>query len=155
MSIIPITKTLLPNNGPFMGLDIGKNTIGVALSDDKATVATAYETIRRTKLKDDITKLQTIINTYNVQGLIIGIPLNLDGTKGAIYQKVMSFIHHLKEQIDLPITGFDERMSSKATKNILNQTHLKSHEHKKHIDAGAAAFILQNGMDSLHKNSHT
>ena len=155
MSIIyikPYTAPL-PSQCFLMGLDIGTKTIGVALSDDKGIIATADQTIKRTKVSQDCIQLQKRIAEKNIKGIIVGLPLNLDGSKGPQYQRVLSFVHHMRsnQNINLPIAFFDERMSTNAAKGALFSSNFKAKQHKKHLDASAAAFILQNALDCLCK----
>ena len=144
-----IKETLAPEQR-LLGLDVGARTIGLALSDVSLTVATPMETVRRGKFAEDAGRLRTIIAAEGVGGLIIGLPLNMDGTEGPRCQSVRQFAENLLEHVNLPMAFWDERLSTKAVERVLIQEADMTRKRRAEvIDKMAAAYILQGALDAI------
>ena len=133
----------------LLGLDLGSKTIGLALSDLSRIVATPLETIKRTKFTKDAAQLLDICNEHNVSALIIGLPLNLDGSEGPRVQATKAFVRNLSEKTDLPMAFWDERLSTVAVERTLLEADASRKRRAEVIDKMAAAFILQGALDRL------
>ncbi|AEF95065.1 Holliday junction resolvase [Desulfotomaculum nigrificans CO-1-SRB] len=132
-----------------MGLDVGDKTIGVALSDPLGWTAQALEVIRRgDNLDKDLNRLAEIVQEYQVEQILVGLPKNMNGTLGPQGEKVLAFIERLKERIDLPVKTWDERLSTVAAERALLEADVSRSKRKKVIDKMAAAVILQGYLDS-------
>ena len=144
-----IKETLAPEQR-LLGLDVGARTIGLALSDVSLTVATPMETIRRGKFAEDAGRLRTIIAAEDVGGLVIGLPVSMDGTEGPRCQSVRQFAENLLEHVDLPIAFWDERLSTKAVERVLiKEADMTRKRRAEVIDKMAAAYILQGALDAI------
>ncbi len=144
-----IKETLAPEQR-LLGLDVGAKTIGLALSDVSLMVATPVETVRRGKFADDAERLRTIIAAEGVGGLIIGLPVEMDGTEGPRCQSVRQFAENLLEHVDLPMAFWDERLSTKAVERVLIQEADMTRKRRAEvIDKMAAAYILQGALDVM------
>ena len=144
-----IKETLAPEQR-LLGLDVGARTIGLALSDVSLTVATPMETIRRGKFAEDAGRLRTIIAAEDVGGLVIGLPVSMDGTEGPRCQSVRQFAENLLEHVDLPMAFWDERLSTKAVERVLIQEADMTRKRRAEvIDKMAAAYILQGALDAI------
>ena len=144
-----IKETLAPEQR-LLGLDVGARTIGLALSDVSLTVATPMETIRRGKFAEDAGRLRTIIAAEDVGGLVIGLPVSMDGTEGPRCQSVRQFAENLLEHVDLPMAFRDERLSTKAVERVLIQEADMTRKRRAEvIDKMAAAYILQGALDAI------
>ena len=133
----------------LMGLDVGSKTIGLALSDPSLTIATPYETIGRTKFTRDIERLAKVIEAESVGGLVIGLPLNMDGSEGRRCQSVRQFARNLLEVIDIAIAFWDERLSTVAVTRTLLDANASRRRRAQVVDKMAAAYILQGALDNL------
>ncbi len=144
-----IKDTLKPGQR-LLGLDIGSKTIGLALSDVTLMVASPAETIKRGKFAADAKRLSGIIAGENVGGLILGLPVQMDGAEGRRCQSVRQFADNLLEHIDLPIAFWDERLSTKAVERVLiDEADMTRKRRAEVIDKMAAAYILQGALDSM------
>ena len=143
-------QSLEPNQRLF-GLDLGSKTIGIAVSDLTRSIATPVETIRRKKFKDDVAILLDLIREYEVAGIIIGYPINLDGSTGPRVQATEAFARNLAQVTDLPLTYWDERLSTVAVERTLLEADVSRKKRAEVIDKMAAAFILQGTLDYLKK----
>lgn len=132
----------------FLGLDLGKKTIGVAISDPMKIFANGLVTIKRTNIKEDIDKLKKIIKEENIDKIIVGMPYNMDGSKGPQAQRVMSFVDLLKKEIDNEIIYEDERLTTLEAEEVLIKQKVRRENRKEHIDKIAACFILQSYLDA-------
>ena len=141
----------LPRHMRLAGLDLGEKTIGIAIGDPGHLVASPLTTIRRTKFTKDATELLRILDERHIGGLVIGLPLNMDGTEGPRCQSVRQFARSLTPMRDLPITFWDERMSTMAVTRGMIEADLSRAKRGKVVDQSAAAFILQGALDSLHR----
>lgn len=131
----------------LIGLDPGTKTIGVAVSDSRHGIATPLLVIRRKKLKDDLADLRKVIGEYDAGGIVIGLPVNMDGSSGQRVQSVKAFQRNIAREIDLPMVFWDERLSTFAVERNLIDQDVSRARRKEVIDAHAAAFILQGALD--------
>jgi putative Holliday junction resolvase len=141
----------LPRHARLAGLDLGEKTIGIAIGDPGHLVASPLTTIRRTKFTKDATELLRILDERQIGGLVIGLPLNMDGTEGPRCQSVRQFAANLKPLRELPIAFWDERMSTMAVTRSMIEADLSRAKRGKVVDQSAAAFILQGALDSLRR----
>ena len=140
---------MLAPEARLLGLDVGTKTIGLALSDVTRSIATPYETIRRTKFTSDAKILVDIVDKMEVGGLIIGLPINLDGSEGPRAQSTRAFARNLAKHIDLPMAFWDERLSTAAVERHLIEAGASRKRRAEVIDRMAAAYILQGALDRL------
>ena len=132
-----------------MGLDVGEKTIGLALSDIGLMIATPMQTLRRGKFTTDLHKLAAIIAEQNVGGLVIGLPMNMDGSEGPRAQSVRQFVRNILKQMDLPVVLWDERLSTMAVTRILIDADASRARRAELVDKMAAAYILQGALDRM------
>jgi putative Holliday junction resolvase len=142
-------KPALAKHARLLGLDVGTKTIGMALSDTTLTVATPLDTIRRTQFRDDLQRMLAEIAQHGVGGIVIGLPLALDGGESPRTQGVRQFAKNLAAQTDLPIVFWDERLSTAAVERGMIEADLSRKRRKELIDKAAAAYILQGLLDRL------
>ena len=133
----------------LIGLDLGSKRIGVSICDDKQLIATPLKTINRNSLKDLIGELRLIINENNIKGIIVGNPLNMDGSSGRSAQSVKDTTENIEKNLDIPICLWDERLSTVGAFNLSSQLDVNVSKREKKIDENAAAFILQGALDFL------
>ena len=131
------------------GLDLGTKTIGVALSDFGLTIATPFHTIRRTKFSGDARDLLALCAREKVGGIVLGLPVNMNGTEGPRAQATRAFLRNLATLTDMPVVLWDERLSTAAAERAMLEADLSREKRAKRIDAAAAAFILQGALDRL------
>lgn len=136
----------------IMSLDVGSRTIGIACSDALLMTAQGIETIRRTSLEKDFNRLQELITEYEVHELVVGMPKNMNGTKGERAEKTEEFVEKMKEVIDLPVTYWDERLSTVMAERQLIAADVSRKKRKSVIDKMAAVVILQGYLDCLQFN---
>ena len=139
----------LPASGAVAGLDLGTRTLGVAVSDLRRTVATPATTIRREKFTTDAAALLALTAARGVQGLILGLPLNMDGSEGPRAQSTRAFARNLERLTALPIAFWDERLSTVAAERALLEADASRKRRKEVIDSVAAGYILQGALDRL------
>ena len=139
---------LRPNRA-IAGLDYGDKTIGVAISDLRRMVATPTEIIRRVKFTEDAARLMQIVTARDIHGLILGLPLNMDGSEGPRVQSTRAFARNLARLTDLPIFFWDERLSTVAAERALLEADTSRKRRKEVIDAVAAGYILQGALDRM------
>jgi putative holliday junction resolvase len=145
-----VFASALPDRGRLLGLDVGTKTIGLALCDARWTIASAAQTIRRTKFTDDVAKLKTIVAHEKVTGFVIGLPLNMDATDSPRTQSVRAFARNLAQQFaELPIMLWDERWSTQAVTRTLIDADTSRARRAQLVDKLAAAYILQGAVDAL------
>ena len=135
-----------------MSLDVGSRTIGIACSDALLMTAQGIETIRRTSLEKDFNRLQELIAEYEVHELVVGMPKNMNGTKGERAEKTEEFVEKMKEVIDLHVTYWDERLSTVMAERQLIAADVSRKKRKSVIDKMAAVVILQGYLDRLQFN---
>lgn len=148
MNLHDLAETLAPE-ARLMGLDLGTKTIGLALSDVSLTIASPLETIRRVKFGPDAAALLALADRFGVGGLVLGYPLNLDGTRGPRAQSAESFARNLAPLTTLPIVLWDERMSTAAVTRTLIEADTSRRRRAEVVDKMAAAYILQGALDAL------
>jgi putative Holliday junction resolvase len=139
----------LPFPGALMGLDFGEKTIGVAVSDRMRSVASPLETVRRTKFTADAGRLLAIVAAREIGGMVIGLPLNMDGTEGPRCQSTRAFARNLERLTPLPIAFWDERLSTVAAERALLEADTSRKRRGEVIDHVAAGVILQGALDRL------
>jgi len=137
----------------LMGLDLGTKTIGLALSDVSRTVATPFDTIRRTKFTPDAEQLFALMAKHDVGGLVLGLPVEMDGTEGPRCQATRSFAANLMRLRDVAIAYWDERLSTAAVTRTLLEADSSRKRRGEVVDKMAAAYILQGLLDSLPRKS--
>ena len=141
---------LLPRQAPLIGLDLGEKTIGVAVSDATRSIASPLETIRRTKFTADITRMFELMDSRGAVGIVIGLPINMDGTEGPRCQSSRAFARNVLRVKDLPIAFWDERMSSMAINRMLiDEADISRARRAEVVDKAAAGWILQGALDRL------
>ena len=133
----------------LIGLDLGSKRIGVSICDEKQLIATPFRTIKRSAAKELINELRTIIEENDIKGIIIGNPLNMDGTSGSSTQSVKDTSKNIEKNINLPVCLWDERLSTVGAFNLSSQLDVNVSKREKKIDENAAAFILQGAIDFL------
>ena len=139
----------LPQGGRLMGLDLGTKTIGVALADAGWSFASPLETVARTKLAADLARLRAIIATQQVAGLVLGHPINMDGTRGPRAQATRAFARDAARVLALPLLLWDERLSTAEAERAMLDQDLSRAKRAARIDSHAAAIILQGALDAL------
>lgn len=132
-----------------MALDVGSRTIGIACSDALLMTAQGIETIRRASLENDFNRLRELISEYEVHELVVGMPKNMNGTKGERAEKTEEFVEKMKAVIDLPVTFWDERLSTVMAERQLIAADVSRKKRKGVIDKMAAVVILQGYLDRL------
>lgn len=151
--IVPTIEDLagaLPHAGALIGLDLGEKTIGVAVSDGMRSVATPLETVKRRKFGLDAARLLEIIEGRALVGIILGLPRNMDGSEGPRCQSTRSFARNLSTLTPLPISFWDERLSTVAAERALLEADTTRKRRAEVIDHIAASYILQGVLDRLH-----
>jgi putative Holliday junction resolvase len=138
----------LPNGGKLIGLDVGTKTIGIALCDGGWHFAGPSETIRRTKFTQDLASLRAIIEHQRAAGLVVGLPLSMDGSDSPRTQSVRAFARNLAP-LELPILMWDERWSTQAVERAMVEADVSRAKRAEKVDALAAAHILQGAIDAL------
>ena len=133
----------------LIGLDLGSKRIGVSICDEKQLIATPLKTINRNTLNELISELKVIIDENNIKGIVIGNPLNMDGSSGRSAQSVKDTSQKIEENINIPICLWDERLSTVGAFNLSSQLDINVSKREKKIDENAAAFILQGAIDFL------
>ena len=137
------------NKCRLIGLDLGSKRIGVAICDEKQLIATPFKTIKRSTVKEFIDELKLIIKENDIEGIIIGNPLNMDGSLGSSAQSVKDTSNNIENSINLPMCLWDERLSTVGAFNLSSQLDVNVSKREKKIDENAAAFILQGALDFL------
>ncbi len=139
----------LPQLGAIMGLDLGTKTIGVAVSDSMRSIATPVETIKRRKFGLDANRLLELTTARMVNGIVLGLPMNMDGSEGPRCQATRAFARNLEKLTPLPITFWDERLSTVAAERALLAADTSRKRRAEVIDHVAAGYILQGMLDRL------
>ena len=149
MITIEELKLKINKNSRLIGLDLGSKRIGVSICDDKRLIATPFKTLNVDKFSNIITHLQSIILENNIKAIIVGNPINMDGTIGSSAQSVKDKVSVISNHINLPIVLWDERLSTVAAFNLSSQLDINVSKKSKNIDKNAATFILQGAIDYL------
>ncbi|MEX0839183.1 MAG: Holliday junction resolvase RuvX [Parvibaculum sp.] len=144
-------KSALKRNQRLIGVDLGTKTIGLALSDVSLSIASPLETVRRTKFAADAARLIALAAEHDAAGLVVGLPLNMDGSEGPRCQSTRAFIRNLEKLTDLPIAFWDERMSTQAVTRTLLDADASRARRAELVDKMAAAYILQGALDRLRR----
>ena len=133
----------------LIGLDLGSKRVGVSICDEKQLIATPLKTINRNTLNDLIAEIKVIIDENDIKGIVIGNPLNMDGSSGRSAQSVKDISQNIEKNINIPICLWDERLSTVGAFNLSSQLDINVSKREKKIDENAAAFILQGAIDFL------
>ncbi len=133
----------------LIGLDLGSKRIGVSICDEKQLIATPYKTIHKSKNNELIEELKNIIQENDIKAIIIGYPLNMDGSAGSSAQSVNDVSKNIDKEIDVDVCFWDERLSTVGAFNLSSQLDVNVSKREKNIDQNAAAFILQGAIDYL------
>ena len=139
----------LPPSGKLLGLDLGTKTIGVAISDGMRYSATPLETIKRSKFTADAARLLDLIAENAAVGIVLGLPLNMDGSEGPRVQSTRAFARSLAQKTDLPLVFWDERLSTSAVTRMLIEADTRRDKRAEVVDKLAASYILQGFLDRL------
>ena len=142
-------KTIIGNNSRLLGIDPGNKNIGLAICDENKKVATPLKILEKRKFQTLLKEIDQIIKESDIKGIVIGNPINMDGTLGKSSQSVADFAKKLSTNITIPITMWDERLSSEATFKITKELDTNTSNRVKNLDKNAAAFILQGAIDYL------
>jgi putative Holliday junction resolvase len=150
LDLLDLPKACPPGT-PFVGLDLGEKTIGVAVSDASRLIASPLETIRKTKFTNDAKRLFDLMKSRGASGLVIGLPVNMDGTEGPRAQSARAFARNLlRLDESVPIAFWDERLSTAAVNRLLiEEADLTRSRRAEVVDRAAAAYILQGALDRL------
>ena len=137
----------------LIGIDPGGRRIGIALSDENKIVATPYTTIIKENYRELVDQIQKIVKEYDIDGIVIGNPINMDGTEGPASQSAKDLAKNLSKDITENITLWDERLSSQGAFNLSNDLAINSSKKVKKLDENSAQFILQGILDYYHKKN--
>jgi putative Holliday junction resolvase len=148
-SKVPDFRAALPDAGRLLGLDVGTKTIGTALCDAQWTIATPAQLVVRAKFAKDAAALRALAQDQRVTGIVIGLPLNLDGTDSPRTQSVRAFARNLEAPLGLPVLLWDERWSTQAVTRTLLDADASRARRAELVDKMAAAYILQGAIDAL------
>jgi putative Holliday junction resolvase len=133
----------------LIGLDLGEKTIGAALSDTLLTIASPLETLKRGKFKTDLATLSKLLARHGAGGLVIGLPLNMDGSEGPAAQSARAFARNFSASLDIPVLLWDERLSTAAVTRTLLDADASRKRRAELVDKMAAAYILQGALDAM------
>jgi putative Holliday junction resolvase len=142
---------LLAREARLLGLDVGSKTIGMALSDVTRSVATPYDTVRRGKFTADAKTIREVVEKNQVGALVIGLPLNLDGSEGPRAQSTRAFARNLAAHVEVPMVFWDERLSTAAVERHLIEADVSRKRRAELVDRMAAAYILQGALERLRR----
>ena len=140
-------KKSIGNKSRLLGIDPGKKRIGLAISDEDKLVSTPLKTILKKKFFDLIKEIKEIIEENNIKGIVVGNPLNMDGSKGSSSQSSNDFARNLSNNISIPVTIWDERLSSEGAFKLSANTGVNTSKKIEKLDQNAASFILQGALD--------
>jgi putative Holliday junction resolvase len=149
LSILALADLTLAPGQRLLGLDLGEKTIGISLSDTSRCIATPMETLRRSKFAADAARLEKIVSEQNVGAVVIGQPLNMDGSDGPSAQSARAFGRNLAARMTVPIVFWDERLSTVAVTRTLLDADTSRRRRAQVVDKMAAAYILQGVIDRL------
>lgn len=142
----------LPPTGRLLGLDLGTKTIGVAISDAMRYSATPLETIARQKFTTDASRIVELIAANDAKGIVLGLPLNMDGSEGPRAQSTRAFARNLGQKVEIPIVFWDERLSTSAVERMMiDEANLRRDRRAEIVDKLAASYILQGALDRLRR----
>lgn len=150
MTISPSELLATFKNKRFLGVDLGTKTIGLATSDAGGIIATPLKTIRRSKLSKDLDELEAIINEEKPTALVLGLPMNMNGSEGPRCQATRQFAHDVQKRIRIPICLWDERLSTSAVERMMtDEADISRSRRAQVVDKLAAAYILQGALDYI------
>ena len=142
-------KNKVTNKSRLLGLDLGSKRIGVAICDDRQSIATPFKTIIKEDTVKFIDELKSIVKENNIEGIIVGNPINMDGSLGPASQSIKDICINLNKKLNVPLCLWDERLSTVAAFSLSSQLDVNVSKKVKNIDKNAAAFILQGAIDYL------
>mgnify|MGYP005654629553 FL=1 len=142
-------KNKLSSGSRLLGIDLGSKRIGIAISDYNQKIATPLQTLDKSKQGKLIDELENIISEYYIKGIIIGNPINMDGTYGKSSQSAKDIAINISNKIDIPVSLWDERLSTVGAFNLSSELDINVSKREKDIDKFAAAFILQGALDFI------
>ena len=142
-------KNKLSSGSRLLGIDLGTKRIGIAISDYNQKIATPLQTLDKSKQGKLIDALENIISEYDIKGIIIGNPINMDGTYGKSSQSAKDIAINISNKIDIPVSLWDERLSTVGAFNLSSELDINVSKREKDIDKFAAAFILQGALDFI------
>ena len=142
-------KNKLSSGSRLLGIDLGTKRIGIAISDYNQKIATPLQTLDKFKQVNLIDELESIITEYDIKGIIIGNPINMDGTYGKSSQSAKDIAINISNKIDIPVSLWDERLSTVGAFNLSSELDINVSKREKDIDKFAAAFILQGALDFI------
>lgn len=137
-----------------MGLDIGSHTIGVAISDELGITAQGLKTLKRKSMEEDLKEIATIIRQFEIEKIVVGLPINMNGTLGKQAEIVLKWVEVLKDKIHVSVETWDERLSTVGASKVLLEADLSRRKRKKVIDKLAAVLILQGYLDQSRRTNH-
>jgi len=149
LAIVALEELTIPSGLRLLGLDLGEKTIGLALSDTLLSIATPMQTLKRGKFAADAAQLDIIISAQAVGGLVVGLPLNMDGSDGPSAQSARAFARNWAARSPLPVVMQDERLSTSAVTRTLLEADASRRRRGQVVDKMAAAYILQGALDRL------
>ncbi len=144
-------KKSIGKKSRLLGVDPGKNRVGLAISDEDKLVSTPLKTIIKKNSSNFIKEIKEIINENSVKGIIVGNPINMDGSKGPSSQSANDFAKHLSNNVSIPITMWDERLSSEGAFNLSSDLDVNTSKKVEKLDQNAASFILQGAIDYIRR----
>ena len=142
-------KNKITKKSRLIGLDLGTKRIGIAICDELQSIATPFKTVKKDNFVKFLDELKLIIKENNIEGIIVGNPINMDGTLGSSAQSVNDVCFNISKYVDIPLCLWDERLSTVGAFNLSSQLDIKVSKKIKKIDQNAAAFILQGVLDYL------
>ena len=142
-------KNKLSSGSRLLGIDLGSKRIGIAISDYNQKIATPLQTLDKSKQGKLIDELENIISEYDIKGIIIGNPINMDGTYGKSSQSAKDIAINISNKIDIPVSLWDERLSTVGAFNLSSELDINVSKREKDNDKFAAAFILQGALDFI------
>ena len=138
----------------IMGLDIGSHTVGIAVSDELGITAQGLKTLKRKSTKDDLQEIATIIDKFEIDKIVVGLPENMNGTLGKQAEIVLRWVRTLMDKVRVPVVTWDERLSTVGASRVLLEADLSRRKRKKVIDKVAAVLILQGYLDQSRGTNH-
>ncbi len=148
----PALKPLLDAGQRLLGFDVGSKTLGMALSDTRLVIASPHSTLKRGKFSELAARVSALAKAESVGGIVIGLPVNMDGSEGPRCQSVRQFQTNLEAVLDLPMAFWDERLSTTAVIRTMIDADLSRQRRKEVVDKMAAAYILQGALDAINTN---
>jgi len=142
-------KSIIRKNSRLIGIDPGEKNVGISICDENQIVATPFKTIRKTTFKSLLNEIKLIISENDIMGIVVGNPINMDGSIGKSSQSASDFCKNLSKNITIPITMWDERLSSEGSFKITREIGKNTSSNIKNLDMNSAAFILQGAIDYL------